>query len=126
VSGEGQGLSGRAGRNTPQLNLDEHVLRVTVLGEFSTGKSTLINALLGEHLLPTRVTPTTAVITKLVHGPEYTALVHYADGTTGSVQGDLVDLLSGEEPTQEISHVLIEHPLIPPNMELGKCQRLVG
>mgnify|MGYP000859699162 CR=1 FL=1 len=116
--GRVKGFLEELGETPPQLNLDEHVLRVTVLGEFSTGKSTLINALLGEHLLPTRVTPTTAVITKLVHGPEYTALVHYADGTTGSVQGDLVDLLSGEESTQEISHVLIEHPLIPPNMEL--------
>ena len=35
---------------------------VVVIGEFNAGKSTFINALLGEHLLPTGITPTTEVI----------------------------------------------------------------
>lgn len=35
---------------------------VVVIGEFNAGKSTVINALLGETLLPTGVTPTTEVI----------------------------------------------------------------
>ena len=40
-----------------------------VLGEFNHGKSTFINALLGEPLLPTGITPTTAVLAHVSHGP---------------------------------------------------------
>lgn len=57
-------------------------VRITVVGEFSTGKSTLVNAILGEDLLPTRVTPTTSVITEIVYGPDFTVEARYLDGTT--------------------------------------------
>src|SRR5690554_4441188 len=43
-------------------------MSVVVLGEFNHGKSTVVNALLGEEILPTGITPTTAVITHLVYG----------------------------------------------------------
>lgn len=45
-------------------------MSVVVLGEFNHGKSTVVNALLGEEILPTGITPTTAVITHLVYGDE--------------------------------------------------------
>jgi small GTP-binding protein len=47
--------------------LDELFLLV-VVGEFNSGKSAFINALLGEHFLPEGVTPTTAQIYILNHG----------------------------------------------------------
>jgi ribosome biogenesis GTPase A len=43
-------------------------LSMVVLGEFNHGKSTAINALLGRSILPTGITPTTAVITHVVQG----------------------------------------------------------
>jgi small GTP-binding protein len=43
---------------------------LVVLGEFNHGKSTVVNALLGDDVLPVGITPTTAVITHLVHGEE--------------------------------------------------------
>lgn len=43
-------------------------MSVVVLGEFNHGKSTVVNALLGEEILPVGITPTTAVITHLVYG----------------------------------------------------------
>lgn len=46
---------------------------LAVVGEFSTGKSTFINALLGEELLKTAVDVTTATSTRLCYGP-YTNL----------------------------------------------------
>lgn len=55
-------------------------LLVTVLGEFSSGKSTFINALLGEKLLPMKQRETTATITKLQHGHNRKLLVHYKNG----------------------------------------------
>ena len=41
-----------------------------MLGEFNHGKSTFINALLGAPLLPTGITPTTAVLSHMSHGPQ--------------------------------------------------------
>jgi len=44
--------------------------RVFVVGEFSTGKSTLINALLGREYLPTGYEPVTLAPTRISYGPE--------------------------------------------------------
>lgn len=48
--------------------LDELFLLV-IVGEFNSGKSAFINALLGERFLPEGVTPTTSQIHILQHGP---------------------------------------------------------
>lgn len=42
--------------------------RVAIVGEFSTGKSTFLNALLGARVLPSAVRPTTAIINRLAFG----------------------------------------------------------
>lgn len=56
-------------------------LLVMVMGEFSTGKSTFINALVGEKVAAVNATPTTAVITKLCYGENEKTIVHYKDGS---------------------------------------------
>lgn len=56
-------------------------LLVMVMGEFSTGKSTFINALVGEKVAAVNATPTTAVITKLCYGEDEKTIVHYKDGS---------------------------------------------
>src|SRR5215208_6363917 len=43
---------------------------LVVAGEFNSGKSSFINALLGERVLPEGVTPTTDRINRLRYGPE--------------------------------------------------------
>lgn len=50
-------------------NLEETFLLV-VVGEFNSGKSSILNALLGQDVLEEGVTPTTDRISILVHGPE--------------------------------------------------------
>ncbi|HSJ75882.1 MAG TPA: dynamin family protein, partial [Gemmatimonadales bacterium] len=45
---------------------------LVVAGEFNSGKSSFINALLGERVLPEGVTPTTDRVNVLRHGPEIT------------------------------------------------------
>lgn len=54
--------------------------RLSVVGEFKRGKSTLINALLDRDLLPTGVLPVTAVPIEIALGEE-TALIEHLDGT---------------------------------------------
>lgn len=44
-------------------------LFVPVIGTFNTGKSALLNALLGVPLLPTGITAKTSVPTELAYGP---------------------------------------------------------
>lgn len=58
--------------------LDELFL-VVVVGEFNTGKSALINALLGERVLSEGVTPTTAKVTLLRYG-EFSETTTVDDG----------------------------------------------
>lgn len=55
-------------------------LHLAVLGQFKRGKSTLLNALLGEELLPTAVVPLTAVPTFLRSGDALTLRTSYTDG----------------------------------------------
>jgi predicted GTPase len=57
--------------------LQEGRVTVVVLGEFNHGKSSILNALLGEEVLPTGITPTTAVITHLRYADEPRALIQY-------------------------------------------------
>jgi GTP-binding protein EngB required for normal cell division len=52
---------------------------VGVFGRVSAGKSSLINALVGEAVLPVGATPVTAVPTRLTRG-ERGAVVHFLDG----------------------------------------------
>jgi GTPase SAR1 family protein len=54
---------------------------VAVVGEFKRGKSTLVNALLGEDILPTGVLPLTAVSTELSFG-DPGVVVEFLDGDT--------------------------------------------
>ena len=63
-----------------QDRLDAARLRVLVAGEAKRGKSTLINALLGRDVLPSGVTPLTAVATTVRFGSEPRAEVLFLDG----------------------------------------------
>lgn len=52
---------------------------VAVAGEFNRGKSTLVNHLLDQNLLPTDDLPTTAMVARVLHGPR-SALWHITPG----------------------------------------------
>jgi GTPase Era involved in 16S rRNA processing len=56
-------------RETRLPKLDDERFSIVVLGEFNHGKSTFINALLGGPVLPTGITPTTALLAHIAQGP---------------------------------------------------------
>ena len=60
-------------------DLEQGRFLLVVTGEVSSGKSTFINALLGEELLPTGVEQTTSAIINLRYGEEKTLCVTFAD-----------------------------------------------
>ncbi|GGA21684.1 dynamin family protein [Okeania sp. KiyG1] len=65
----GLGCSGDANILVQRANeIEQGIFNVLVLGEFKNGKSTLLNAMLGEEVLPSDFLPCTAIITKIVYG----------------------------------------------------------
>lgn len=60
-------------------NLDQPLL-VTVMGEFSSGKSSFVNAFIGADVAPTGITPTTATINVVRYGRERGGRIVAADG----------------------------------------------
>jgi len=65
--------------------LDQSVFVVAVAGEFSRGKSSLINRLLDESLLPEGDLPTTTMLTKISAGAERRAICIAPDGARSSM-----------------------------------------
>jgi GTPase SAR1 family protein len=62
-------------------NLKKGVFRLLVLGDMKRGKSTFLNALIGENILPSDVNPCTALLTVLRYGAEKKVTVYFNDGT---------------------------------------------
>jgi len=66
--------------NLASNNLRQGVFRLLVLGDMKRGKSTFMNALIGENLLPSDVNPCTALLTILRYGSEKKVTVYFNDG----------------------------------------------
>lgn len=71
--------------NQTRTKLEEEAFNLVVLGQFKRGKSTLINALLGESILPTAIVPLTSVVTILRYGPKLRIEVEFLDGRTTEI-----------------------------------------
>jgi small GTP-binding protein len=67
-------------RTTRIPKLEAERFHLVILGEFNHGKSTFVNALLGQDVLPTGITPTTASINHVVHAQNPTARVVLSSG----------------------------------------------
>jgi GTP-binding protein EngB required for normal cell division len=67
---------------------DDAPLDVAVLGQFKSGKSSLLNAVLGEAVFPVGALPVTAVITRAAAGPERIVRVTHLDGSVEEVAPD--------------------------------------
>lgn len=61
-------------------DIEDDFYTVVVLGEFKRGKSTFVNALLGEDFLPTDVLPETATINAIMYDVRPHVTVNYMDG----------------------------------------------
>src|SRR5437868_4283546 len=68
-NGGAEGASDRQRLLDMASDLREMFLMVVVIGEFNAGKSTFVNALLGDALLPMGITPTTDMIELVRHTP---------------------------------------------------------
>ncbi|QJD30625.1 dynamin family protein [Methylococcus geothermalis] len=87
---------------------------VLTVGQFKRGKTSLINALLGESLLPVGAVPLTSVVTILDHGDAVRITVHFLDGGSLDIAEEaLADYVTEPgNPGNEkgVSEVLIRMP----------------
>lgn len=85
--------------DTVEKVANEH-FEVAIVGEFKRGKSTLINALLGQEVLPADVLPATATLNRVTYSETPYVMVEYKDGGTERVDinklADYVTKLSYE------------------------------
>ena len=73
---------------------DEH-FEVAIVGEFKRGKSTLINAMLGQEVLPADVLPATATLNRVTYSTEPYVQVEYKNGSSERVDiGRLEDYVT--------------------------------
>ena len=88
-------------------------LRVAIAGKVKAGKSTLLNALVGEELAPTDAGECTRIVTWYADGLTYSAAAFLRDGTAesrpfnrvgGAIQIDL------GRPAEEIDHLEVRVP----------------
>ncbi len=133
------GLTLRDGsdRNVLSPNLTEEVtkisqrlksqcFRVAVVGEFSKGKSTLLNALLGEEIQPVRDIPCSGTVTVLKYGPQQRVICKYKNGREEEISPQqykekasiseeaALGSFGDEIVNSEIEEIIFEHP----NLEL--------
>ena len=112
-------------------NLQTESFQLVVVGEFSRGKSTFVNALLGRKMLPASLKPTTAVLSKIVYGeiPSYTLYYRKPNVSPKSIteeeflklvapkevdksdQGLLKKFFSQQQELDDIEHAEIAYPL---------------
>lgn len=129
---QGEKASGRleleqeiADLNKISENLRQGVFRLLVLGDMKRGKSTLLNAVIGEKILPTGVNPCTAVLTIVRYGENKRVTIHYNDDKPPesmdfdtfkeryTIPPDEAKQLEeeGKEAFPDVEYAVIEHPL---------------
>ncbi len=108
--------------------LQSQRFRLAVVGEFSQGKSTLLNALLGEEIQPVRAIPCSGTVTVLKYGSQKRVVCRYKDEREENIpfeqyqekaaisEDAALGSLSDELVQAEIEEIIFEHP------DLELCQ----
>lgn len=93
--------------------------RILFIGEFSVGKSSVINGLLQQEVLPSSATPTTAFITYLRYGKERVEVIYQSGEQETFPLGQLSQITSEREAAQQMRekkiasvNVYLQHPLL--------------
>ncbi|HEB55958.1 MAG TPA: hypothetical protein ENI98_06585 [Gammaproteobacteria bacterium] len=71
---------------TLRQRLESNIFNLLVMGEFKRGKSSVINALIGDEVLPVGVVPLTAIATILEYGETPAMQILFKDGTETQVE----------------------------------------
>ncbi len=103
----------------------DSLIDVAILGQFKAGKSSFINSLIGQSILPVGVIPVTTVITRLRYGNKARAVVVSFDSTVKEVDIARVDefISEAKNPANEKNVEVVDIEL--PSLESYPGLRLV-
>lgn len=90
--------------------VDNDTFKIQIVGTFNNGKSTFINALLGEDILPTKVVPCTAVINEIKYGETKKAILNF--------RNPLPETLLSDIPAATLAHMKAHDMKDVPPMEI--------
>lgn len=105
---------------TPKKSSEsDQVVKIVFAGEMKTGKSTLVNAILENPILPSSTLPCTVVIHKLKHSARSFLRIRYKDKsiTEGAIS-ELATLTAKNGNHSEIFYVSVYSPLVPEGVEI--------
>jgi len=89
-------------------------LVISVIGQFKRGKSSLINALLGDELLPVGIVPLTTAVTEIRQGDSFQAVVSFIDGSEREIKrNELPDYISEQKNRNNQKNVVAVKLWIP-------------
>ena len=98
-----------------QVRFSESELIVSVVGQFKRGKSSLINAMMGDDILPVGIVPLTAIVTEVKNGSRFRAVVLFENGATKNIERiELPDYISEQQNNdnhKQVSLVRIWTPM---------------
>lgn len=97
---------------------NKQTIHIAVLGQFKSGKSSLINSILGENILPVGVVPVTAIVTRLQYGIKPKLIVRFTDKREVTTTLDEPPLYVTEKHNSEnnrnVTLSIVEHPALEP------------
>lgn len=87
-------------------------MKVAIVGQFSSGKSTFLNALLSKNILPTGITPVTSKVNYIRYGNEYSLQVKYKDGRESFCSiHDIDSFVDQRKSIEDIEYLTLYAPL---------------
>lgn len=100
--------------NMLQSKLQDNIFNLVVLGQFKRGKSTFINALLGDSILPSAVIPLTSIVTILKYGEKEDVKVYYENGNIEHISREDLPMYVTEKGNPQnkrgVERVEIQYP----------------
>ena len=99
-----------------QEKLTNHVFSVGIMGEFKRGKSTVINALLGQEIVPADIAPCSATLNYIRWGTTKSGVIHFKDGSSEVVEVDELSnyitkiTAESEEMSEKVEDAVVYYP----------------
>jgi len=111
---------GRTIDSDTRRRLEDQRVRTVVLGEIKQGKSTLINAILGDNALPTGVTPTTGAVATVRVGEQPGTYLCRDEGRQALTPERFAALATGRDAVEDNAtlELVVGTGKLPPSLEL--------
>jgi GTPase SAR1 family protein len=86
--------------------IEANAFNLVVVGQFKRGKTCLINALLGDNVLPMSVVPLTSIVTILTYGDSLSTRVFFKDGHVLDIEpAELADYVTEQGNPENVKNV---------------------